>query len=463
MRNLEIYEGVEQNEECPCGSGEKFKGCCMNEYKMLKAEKKIKRLTQKEIERFVKFYKELILFSCQYENGLKKVNNEKIDIFTPQQIEYFYDNRDEIIESFRKSRKLSNELSKLLDGISRAVYGEFYLYSYTQTSALVYNKNFELFLVQSLRAPFPKLFQASSGEKIFVVITSMIPYKNSYIFDGYLKAKTLITTNWNRKILESAISDKEIKVRESSMVYIPFNINIALFCEKKNFEKIDRILLEELPENFTKGLLDFFDANFINKVSLISCFLRIEDLLYYLDDNEDEYLNIIDDVTTSHSKRFVAPYLSLKKQYKQTSLSQSVAKEELYDTLSEENGLLADAFYTLQGVISLESDRQDEFHKFLDKFDEKEVRSEFMEGFKNLFLEINDKEQSDAEVIFIDVTAYDFSNIIESLNKFVDFANILKSYDFSILQHYSIHKNRVMRPLVKDFFGNLVGKLKRKK
>jgi hypothetical protein len=227
------------------------------------------------------------------------------------------------------------------------------------------------------------------------------------------------------------------------MIYIPININIVVYCNQANCIKINKEL-ESVPLAFTEGLLKFFDTPLIDKLSLISSFIRVEDLLGYIDESEEndvEYLNIIESATTTYSKRKAISAEKFLNLYKEHIEVKSLTKDEM-------------KLYTLQGVLSVENDDQDDFIKFMEKFNKKEVREEIMIGFDNLIREINEKEELDAILIFLGVTKYDISNLLDNFEDFLEFVKEFKIVDLTIMSHYSIYKRKLLKPILKELFVN---------
>jgi hypothetical protein len=225
------------------------------------------------------------------------------------------------------------------------------------------------------------------------------------------------------------------------MIYIPININIVVYCNQANCSKINKEL-ESIPLAFTEGLLKFFDTPLIDKLSLISSFIRVEDLLDYIEESEEndiEYLNIIESATTTYSKRKAISAEKFLNLYREHIEVKSFTKDEM-------------KLYTLQGVLSVENDKQDDFIEFMEKFNKKEVREEMMIGFDNLIREINEREELDAILIFLGVTRYDVVNLYDNFEDFLEFVKKFKIADPTIMSHYSIHKREIFKPVLKELF-----------
>jgi len=129
-------EFVDPNEPCPCGSKKKFKKCCMKEYIIDREEQNATDLTPKEIEKFKKIYKKILQFSYQYREKKKRIFADN-EIFKREAIDYFYENRNEIIMKFREQNTVSAEFSELLEGINRAFYGDSTVIAHTEKYALI--------------------------------------------------------------------------------------------------------------------------------------------------------------------------------------------------------------------------------------------------------------------------------------------------------------------------------------
>jgi hypothetical protein len=434
-------EFVDSNEPCPCGSEKKFKKCCMKEYIVAREEQNATDLTLKEIEKFKKFYKKILQFSYQYREKKKRIFADR-EIFKREAIDYFYENRNEIIMKFREQNTVSAEFSELLEGINRAFYGDSTVIAHTKKYALIaFGSNVSTpVLIQSIGQPFTHLLGESNYENLYIIKTAIIPYKDRYIFDNFANAG--IVKGVFKNTLRWAVDlELEPKRKESKMVYIPINLNMMLFCNECDFKKVEKSFSKNLSEDFTKGLLKFFDTPLINKISLISSFISVEELLEYIEDNKEhdaEYLNIIDTVTTSFSKQSVISAQKFLELYRKRVPSRS--------------SIGSSGLYTLQGVVVVEDDNQDDFIEFLKKFNKPKVRRELMVGFDNLVSETNKKEDLDIKLTFLGVTAYDVINLYEDFKDLFEFTQRFKLYDSLIFEYYSIYKDKMLMALIKDLF-----------
>jgi hypothetical protein len=446
MTNLTKFKNSNQNEKCPCGSKKKFKKCCMKEYILLKEEKNAKRLTRKEIDKFTKFYQKLLLFSMQDRNNSKKTFT-KDEFLAPKEKEYFYDNCDEIIDKFRSDRKISDENLEILEGINRAVYTDFTIVAYNKNYAIVADgKHKYLILVQSLNTPFIEMFGKKDSDRGYLVTTALIPYKGRYIFEGTM-ILNILSARFH-KIYEWGLNfDLEPKRGQSEIIYIPININILVYTlNDNNIIKIDKVLMEKLPKNFTKGLFKFFDTSSINKISLISSFIHVEDLLLYVEESEDneyDYDELLDWITYSYSKQTVVAPENFLRLYKEQIKPKSLSDDRLL------------GLYTMQGVVRVEKDNQYDFESFMEKFDNRKVREELMLGFDNLFFQLNREYDLDAKMTFLGVTSYDIEDIREQHNDFFDFFEKEGFNNPTVLELYSIHKNKMIKTLLKHTFKTL--------
>jgi hypothetical protein len=117
-------------------------------------------------------------------------------------------------------------------------------------------------------------------------------------------------------------------------------------------------------------------------------------------------------------------------------------------------GLLA-FFDTMQGVVRVEKDNQYDFETFMERFDNRKVRKELMLGFDNLFSEINREYDLDAKMTFLGVTSYNIEDIREQHDAFFDFYEKEGFDNPTVLELYSIHKNKMLKTLIKNSFKTL--------
>jgi len=141
-------------------------------------------------------------------------------------------------------------------------------------------------------------------------------------------------------------------------------------------------------------------------------------------------------VTTSFSKQSIVPAQKFLKLYRKSV--PNISQKDSSGT------------YTIQGVVVVEDDDQDDFIGFLKEFNKPKIRREIMIGFDKLVSETNKKENLDIKLTFLGVTAYDVINLYEDFEDLFKFTQKFKRYDSLIFGYYSIYKDKMLKALIKN-------------
>lgn len=163
----------------------------MKEYRKAKIEAKniaipstILSLDKKDT--LMELYREVMFFAYKYRgsSNLESLNIFRLDKeFYVKQRKLFYQNREDIVQEYKKQNSLTDEEIKMLDAIKDANFGEFFISTYDSDNAIIVDKQFNIYTAQTLAAPFTEVFNHKQSEYI-AANTFLILYKGAYILDG---------------------------------------------------------------------------------------------------------------------------------------------------------------------------------------------------------------------------------------------------------------------------------------
>ena len=301
LNDIAVYKNTKRNEICPCGSGKVFKKCCMKEYRKVKKNissakvssfTPIPPLTRKEKTLFTELYQSLLLFSFEHQNRSKEkqseVTSQESTSFLAQQRDYFYQNIDEILSEYTQIHELDNEKLDILKDLKNAKFDYFYVLSKTEESAVLMDQDEVLYNIQALHSPLDKILDIPF--RYILVQTTLIPFKNRYISDGLFGANDI------PKELEAYLNTIPLKNpeihynKDNNLLNIPLMLHFSLSCDIDKFEKMEEIVLKQIPHKFTQGLIELFENPYTYKVNLISSFLRSTDLSSELNCKEGDQI-----------------------------------------------------------------------------------------------------------------------------------------------------------------------------
>ncbi|MDQ7066847.1 MAG: SEC-C domain-containing protein [Sulfurimonas sp.] len=458
LENRLIYKETKRNELCPCGSGKTFKKCCMKEYRAAKkigaklsCFTPIPPLESEFSEKFTKFYTDLMIFSHQHKNNsdIIMIENEEQNMqgFVQQEREYFYENRESVINAYLLKKSPSNEELELLDALKDAFFDEFFLLSKEEESAVIISKDEKLYNIKALNLPFTEIF--NQGKKYLGIRTSLIAYKNCYftdgVYDGFNTSREM-----NEYFDNVPYKNPMIHYKKNSITNIPLVLNFAIGCDLERFEEMEEILLKKIPEDFAKSFLRLFKNPYSLKEQLIASFMRSTDLENELNTQEGEqtFAMIIGGTPVTsfenYGDRDVIPYDILEKYYKQKPLKESSSKT-VYENVKGKNSELNDkdvnqtSFYTMIGILHVDQDEVDNLIEFLKTFSKKKRREEIMFGLNNFFSELSDEVEFDITAVFLGL-GIDLDFIYHDIEDYREYVKKNKCSTLHDMQQYAYRR-----------------------
>jgi len=399
------------------------------------------RLTKKEINDFRDFYLEIMLFSYINRMETKEYYINNIAEFISNERSFFYKNRHSIISEYIKIKGALKSYKKFLKAIEKGIYHDFYLVSYNSNSAVLADSSYKLYLVNPYDESFDKLFESVKDMEYPIVRTTIIPYKNRYIIDGILPMHE--SHYLTKKTLKRFIKKHSpVPKSSSSVISIPVHINIFVHSFEDSYYDTLKHSQLNISETFTKTIFSIFDKEFIDNVSFLSSFLPSFPL--FEDEDDDEFFKKLEAIKDNFNRLNVSSFHKFKKMYKKKKSQKE-----------EDNTKM---FYTLCGVIEIEEDKQDDFDRFMYKINrDKKIREKIAVGIKNIFTEIDNRENLKIEPILISVSSYDFQSIDDSINHFLEFSKLTK-YSIELMKYYSIHRNKIIGQAFKLLFNSFFRK-----
>jgi hypothetical protein len=461
MQNLEIYKDTKRNAKCPCGSGKIFKRCCMKEYREAKKKgsgKKIKMSTfspikpleEDDAKEFMKFYDRVLLFSYHRRSNSKMIVTDDLIQLLTHERDYFYENREAVLEEFIKENSLNDRENALVDSIRDTRYDTFVLLEYDEKRAIVSDTRGHTYNVQTLTTPFTELFKT----KPLFLRTAMVPYCNRYILDGrYSIVQEKMSKAIHKEIEKIPTLGLETHYQKEGTIEIfPVTINLTLFCDAVHYEKMEDIVLRQIPDDFTQKMVDKFKDTPFERVSFCSSFIRSMDLLNDINGDELKEARLFNGLSISNYEMngdsTIISYNILEAYYKQKSLNRSISKS-VYETVQkakeivkrgERNKFQASSFYSMLGVFYIHSHNIDEF-EFLKELYTKEARELFTQEIENLFDTINSNLDFEITPVFLDF-ALDLDEIIDEIDEFREYMEGLLFKNLNNIKKYSISKGK---------------------
>jgi len=443
LKDMANYKNTKRNDKCPCDSGKIFKKCCMNDYR--EAKKKggsrgviittfspvppLDKIFQKE---FTEFYIKLMIYSNQYQNGSDYVTiddkNQNMQSFIESQREYFYTNANDIIDKFILEEKPNKNDLEILEALKNAKLDHYFLLSHSANNAVIMAKDENIYNIQALNSPFTEVFNLN--KRYLGLHTVLIPYKNRYITDGIYGGFDLDKDMYEYFDKLPYKNPSIIYNQKNKIINIPLVINFVVHCQSTKFETMEDIILRNIPETFTKSFIELFKNEFSYKVQLISSFLRSTDLSEDLNCKEGDqtFSYIIGGTPTTNFElngdNDVIPYSVLKNYYTQKPLSQS-ASRSVYDNIKKnEKTLFKDlmsqaSFYTMIGMIHIDSDKEDDLIEFLKGFEKPKQKTTVKIGIDNLFEDLSKESNFDISGEFIGL-GINLDKIYYDINKYRD-------------------------------------------
>lgn len=372
--------------------------------------------------------------------------------FLSRERDDFYEDRETILEEFVKEHPPSKEENEIIEAIRDRRYEIFILLEYGEKTAVIADTKGNTYNVQTLTTPFNEMFT----KKPLMMRTALIPYKNRYILDGrYAIIQEKISRDVQREIDMIPTFGRQTHFqKEGTLKIFPVTINLVLFCDAVHFEKMENIVLRNIPDDFTQKMLDLFKDTPFERTSFVSSFVRSTDFLSETQDDELKEITIINGLSISNyemnGNSSTIPYNILEKYYKQKSLDKSISKS-IYKQVQDAKAIVKDgkknrfqssSFYSMLGVFYILDDNIDEF-KFLEKLRSKDARRAFTQEIEKLFDSINKNIDFEITPVFLDF-ALNLDGVIDEIDEFRDYMKGLFIFgnDFKRMMKYSINKGK---------------------
>ena len=461
LKNMSSYKDTKRNDKCPCGSGIIFKKCCMSEYREAKKKGKkggakitsfspLPSLDKKTQEYFTQFYIELMIFSNQYRNKSEIVTIEdkkqNIQSFIQGERIYFYKNADRIIDKFILDKNPTEDQLEILEALRDAKLEEYFLLSFSDKNAVIMAQNEKLYNIQALNSSFCEIFNLN--KRYFGINTALIPYKNRYIADGIYEGfdTTKQMDEWFDNL---PYTNPQIHYnKKNQVVNMPLIINFAVQCQSEKFELMEDIILRNIPEDFTKSFTELFKNKFSYKVQLISSFLRSTDIATDLncEEGEQTFSYIIGGTPTTNFEingdNDIIPYDVLKHYYSQKPLSESASSSVYKNIQNNKKSLFKNlqsqvSFYTMIGIIHLDSDEEENLIEFLKTFQQVKQKKKIKIGIDNLFDELSAEAGFDISAIFLGL-GINLDFIYHDVDKYRDYVKKNKIVTKSDFKKYGV-------------------------
>ena len=460
LEDIEIYKDINRNDDCPCESGKKFKKCCMKEYREARKSSKsagakiscftpIPSLDKDFKERFTEFYTHLMTFSHQYKNKSDTIFiddiEQNIQQFILEEREYFYENSQEIIDSYIDNKNPNDDEMEILDSLRDGRLDRFFLISKDKESAVIMDEKENLYNIKALHSPFDEVFNL--GKKYLTLHTVLIPYKDCYITDGIYGGGD--TTKEMDKYFDQLPYQQPAIIynKNNNITNIPLVLNFAIGTASSSFEKMEELILNRIPQDFGKSFLKLFENSYSYREQLILSFLRSTDLSKDLNcDEGDETFELIigGTPTMSFELNGNTDTISsdiLQRVYKQKLLKESASKS-VYANIQKnkkslfKNQMIQSSFYTMLGVIHVDEDKVDDLIEFLKTFNEKAQREKIMTGFDNLLDELSDEIEIDIGGVYLGC-GIDLDFIYHDIDNYRDYISEYGALNFEDMKKYA--------------------------
>ncbi|MEA2027880.1 MAG: hypothetical protein U9N49_02760, partial [Campylobacterota bacterium] len=409
-------------------------------------------LSLDDAKTFTTFYDRVLRFSYSYRTNSQIIVSEDDNFkqFYSEERNYFYQQKDAVIEAFVAQNTLSDEEYELIEAIKEAKFGAFFLLEYGEKNAVISDDEANVYNVQMLSTPFNQIFT----HKPMTIITALIPYKNRYILDGrYGVVQEQIPKKAMEEIRNLLKHHPEVQYqKENNFRIFATSINLTLFCDALHFEEMEDIVRHCIPDEFTQNMVNIFADTPFEKTSFVSSFIRTMDYLHDVN-GEDEEIRILNGLSISnHEVNGEAPLIPsdiLNLYYKQKPLDQSISRSVYemvqYAKKDVANGaksvLQASSFYSMLGVFYIQTDNINEF-EFLEYINSQESREVFNAEIEKLFEKLNKTIDFKITPIFLDF-AIDLDSIIDEIDDFREYmGSLLKIGTPKQLQEYSIYKGK---------------------
>ncbi len=199
--NFAQIKKIGRNDLCYCGSGDKYKKCCLNSKQLIK---KGSLLTKEDATLFYKLFTDLCFFVNQKHNLFPNI--EKVsDIFNPSGAvnanctlelkEILWKDNKTIIEYIKKNKDaLSLEEISILESWKKRVKGHFFIYEYIDSKAIMLSSDNKVYEVSGIISPISE--QIPAKDLPVMVETVLLPFKDRIIYDSII-SRSLISLGPN--------------------------------------------------------------------------------------------------------------------------------------------------------------------------------------------------------------------------------------------------------------------------
>ncbi|MDQ7062189.1 MAG: hypothetical protein Q9M43_14140 [Sulfurimonas sp.] len=275
-----------------------------------------------------------MIFANQCENNSDIVtidsSDDDMQHFVASQREYFYDNKDELIDKFISENEPTVDELEILDAIKDAIFDRFFLVSRDENAAVIMDEKENLYNIKALNSPFNEIF---ANEKKYIGLkTALIPYKNAYITDGIYNGFE-ITKELVEYFDKMPYRNPEIKYnKKNEITMMPLVINFCISTRSDTFLEMEEIVLKKIPEMFTRDFIELFKNEYSYREQLIGAFIRSTDLEKDLNTDakgKEQFSMIVGGTPTSNYEMYgdnnVIPYNIFDKYYQQKPLSKSAS------------------------------------------------------------------------------------------------------------------------------------------
>ncbi|SFV71454.1 hypothetical protein MNB_SV-13-1418 [hydrothermal vent metagenome] len=418
----------------------------------------LKALSSDDTKYFMYYYDKILLFSYHYRTNGELIVADDLMTFLSAEREYFYENKEPILEAFIKEHPPTTEEEALIEAIRESQFDAFILLEYGRNTAVISDTSGNSYNVQALTTPFNKIF----SKKPLMMYTALIPYKNRYILDGrYAVIQEKMTKEVKKEIANIPTLGRETQYqKEKSIITFPVSINLTVFCDAVHFEKMENIILKNIPHNFTQKMLNQFKDTPFERVSFTSSFIRTMDYLNDINGDDIKEMHLLNGLSISNDEvngeSSIIPYEILEKYYQQKDLNQSISKgiyknvQDAKEIVKEgrENILQASSFYSMIGVFYIHDYDIDEF-SFLEYLNSLESRKAFSQEIEALFETLNADIDFDMTPVYLDFTL-ELDDIIDEIDAFRDYMRgLFVRHNFKKIIEYSQYKDR--KPKLKLF------------
>ncbi|MDD2469970.1 MAG: SEC-C metal-binding domain-containing protein [Bacilli bacterium] len=198
---------IGRNELCPCGSGKKYKKCCLNKVEIRKRIKQENaHLSEKDRDLFYKLYFGLLT----YVNNKYKINKEIQSLIgaigiNPNEIqeirEKLWNNKKVITEYIEKNpHKLNQAEMEILKGFKKAIYGDFVMAKHEKDYTILYGEEKHYGIIGITG----NIDEIMPNTKLPIFIkTAILPFKGKIIYDSMFSEYSIATSERMKVLIES--------------------------------------------------------------------------------------------------------------------------------------------------------------------------------------------------------------------------------------------------------------------